>query len=79
MKLKRIEIFDRPKKLSGDTVPLTTVAKYVAEMLEKKGQIQISFTGISSLSFLKKIDNNKINKYFKEKKKILECSFSKKN
>ena len=70
LKLKRIEIFDRPKKLSGDTVPLTTVAKYVAEMLElKRTNSKYRFTGISSLSFFKKIDNNKINKYFKEKEK----------
>ena len=33
LKLKKIEIFNRPKKLSGDKVPLTAVAKYVAETL----------------------------------------------
>tara|TARA_B100000989_G_scaffold296386_1_gene279526 strand:- start:20897 stop:21628 length:732 start_codon:yes stop_codon:yes gene_type:complete len=48
-RLKKIEIFDRSKKLSGDKVPIMTVAKHVAETLENMGKppnivLQVSAT-----------------------------------
>ena len=77
LKLKRIEIFDRPKKLSGDTVPLTTVAKYVAEMHEKKGQIPNIVLQVSAACpFLKKSTIIKSIKILKKKEKNIECVVS---
>ena len=70
-KFKNIEIFDRSKKLSGDKVPLTSVAKSVAEKLEKNGYYPDIVLQISAACpFLKKSTIEKSINILKEKNDI---------
>lgn len=77
LKLKKIEIFNRPKKLSGDKVPLTAVAKYVAETLANMGKppdiiLQVSAT----CPFLKKSTIIKSIKILQKKSENNDCVVS---
>ena len=68
-KFNNVEIFDRSKKLSGDKVPLTSVAKQVAERLESEGyypgivlQVATTCPFLKSSTIIKSINILKKNK-----------------